>query len=299
MNEKANNLFSVIRRYDVRASASPRALFMPKHSEKPGPVRYWIAHDIAEPKKEIRAIDRWFGFYIYGTPNNHPADPIYETYKTRQGWWGRIQTDPVSLLSYFPLVQLTRPAVLIVSVGWNELHESASMDTLYIRTSTEKLDRRLPNQPADVEWAIEKVKWLWKRALPAEPLPRIEIYTTYRDDHRAEFEAQEREYADSAEAGADVMAYGLYGPGGKGMAKKAEEAFQALQACGPGWHTFNQVIKKLEGKASSYHKTGLERCWRFGKIEQGIWEDEMPADRQVLTEIYRVLERSANSDKKG
>jgi len=172
---KIKALMEVVQRYDVRANASPHALFMPKHSEKPGPVKYWIQRDLGQPKGKLEAIHSWFGFVIYCTPQDHPADPVYQTYREPNAWWGRLTSDPLTLMPYYPFVQLCKPALFLAQVGWDEIDEWADLNTLYLRTHIDELDQRPPNQPADLDWAVEKCNWLWSKALPNEPLPTCSI----------------------------------------------------------------------------------------------------------------------------
>jgi hypothetical protein len=296
MNKKVYALMEAVNQYDVRTSASPHALFMPKHSDKPGPIKYWISRDLAKPKGEITVIDQWFGFRIYCAPHDHPADPIYQSYKKPQGWWESAVSQPARLLPYYPLVYVSRPAVWLASVGWDGNNDSFDLSCLYLRTSTGKIDGRLPNRSVDIEWSLEKIKWLWAKALPSDPLPEIEVYTTYTDDERGKIIKEEQEYANSAEAAADITAYWLYGPGSDEAVKYGEAAFKALQACGPGWHSFEEIEEKLDEEfmdyqvlGTNYLELGLRRYYCFGWIEKGIVEDEMLPDTRTLTEIYRVI----------
>ena len=293
---KIKALMEVVQRYDVRANASPHALFMPKHSEKPGPVKYWIQRDLGQPKGKLEAIHSWFGFVIYCTPQDHPADPVYQTYREPNAWWGRLTSDPLTLMPYYPFVQLCKPALFLAQVGWDEIDEWADLNTLYLRTHIDELDQRPPNQPADLDWAVEKCNWLWSKALPNEPLPKIKVYTTRADDERKKSGAVAQSHTRDAEHAVDVMAFWAWGAGSREAAAAGEEAFQALQACGPGWHTWSEIEEKLEGKATEAHENGLSRYWRLGKIDMGTLEEDMPPGVVALTGLYKVISPVETAD---
>jgi len=139
---KKDRLLAVIEQYNVEKSQDPEALFRRER----------------------------LGFSIYCTHQDPPAEYSPRKVAFSQGGYlyrrlGRIfvahcrwiqRHDPQDIIG----VKLRTDVTPIIAEGYGD----------------EKAQRRrleVQNRPEDTGWATQKIEWLWRKALPSEPLPEI------------------------------------------------------------------------------------------------------------------------------
>ena len=110
-------------------------------------------------KTSVEAIflPRRGGFDIYVTPFEHPRDAIYAEVKLNKGAWVKACAFHSS-----------------VSWGWKLARLSGRQLThLLLETNPYELGpaglRHIRNHPSDIEWAVDKIHWLFNRAHVACP----------------------------------------------------------------------------------------------------------------------------------